>query len=396
MKPKPMSNLQRAVALVPLALLSAAWTAHIVTPNASAESDPRPRLPDGTLLPDSALKAPASVSPADSIARAIPKGLEDTLLEGESVDGIPAAALAAYQRAETVINAADESCKLPWELLAAVGRVESDHGRYGGNVLTDEAVAKPGVFGIALDGSRGTQAIRDTDAGTLDGDTTWDRAVGPMQFIPSTWAVVGVDGDSDGKRNPQDLDDAALSAAVYLCSGDEALSSRPGQETVVYRYNHSEAYVELVLKLMQAYMDGEYTAAPNNSSGTNYFTPAPTPFSPPPKGDLNSPEGELTSPPKPPQDDPQPPEDEPDPPETQEPPQEEPDPKGEAEDKIKDTVEEVPEVVEDVVTPLEEATAYCTKQGVGAQQLQACTDAYLKGGPAAVQNLLSSLGGLLG
>ena len=57
--------------------------------------------------------------------------------------------------------------------------------------------AVPGIFGIALDGSHHTAVVRDTDGGQYDGDTTWDRAVGPMQFIPSTWSLVGVDGDSE-------------------------------------------------------------------------------------------------------------------------------------------------------------------------------------------------------
>ena len=95
-----------------------------------------------------------------------------------------------------------------------------------------------------------------------------------MQFIPSTWSVVGVDGDGDGKRNPQDIDDAALATAVYLCSGDEDLSKRAGQESAVYRYNHSQDYVNLVLSIMDAYASGDYSSVPNNSTGTTTFTPS--------------------------------------------------------------------------------------------------------------------------
>ena len=47
-----------------------------------------------------------------------------------------------------------------------------------------------------------------------------------MQFIPSTWSIVGVDADNDGQRNPQDVDDAALASAVYLCSGADDLVHR--------------------------------------------------------------------------------------------------------------------------------------------------------------------------
>ncbi len=94
-----------------------------------------------------------------------------------------------------------------------------------------------------------------------------------MQFIPSTWSVVGVDGDGDGKRNPQDIDDAALATAVYLCSGDEDLSSTAGQRSAVYRYNHSQDYVDLVLSIMAAYAEGDYSSVPTSSAGTTTFTP---------------------------------------------------------------------------------------------------------------------------
>ncbi|MET0998528.1 MAG: lytic transglycosylase domain-containing protein, partial [Marmoricola sp.] len=160
------------------------------------------------------------------------------------------------------------------ELIAAIGRVESDHGRYGGNTLTEDAVSKPGIYGIALNGKNGTQAINDTDGGQLDEDTVYDRAVGPMQFIPSTWQVVKVDADGDGKRNPQDMDDAALATAVYLCSGTDNLSTRKGQEASVFRYNHSQEYVNLVLRIMEAYSQGDYTAVPSGTQAGTSFSPS--------------------------------------------------------------------------------------------------------------------------
>ena len=209
------TRLHRAIAIIPLAVLSAAWTADLagvgVDP-ASADPDGTHTLPDGTVLPTAAIEAPASVGDAVSRAASLTAG---------SASEIPQAALSAYQRAEAVINEADKGCNLPWELIAAIGRVESDHGRFGGNALDDRGVARPGIFGIALDGKNDTQRILDTDAGQYDDDTRFDRAVGPMQFIPSTWSVVGVDGDNDGTRDPQDVDDAALATAVYLCSGDD-------------------------------------------------------------------------------------------------------------------------------------------------------------------------------
>ncbi len=191
--------------------------------------------------------------------------------------GIPAAALAAYQRAETVINTADKSCNIPWQLIAAIGRVESDHGRVNGNSLNADGLATPGIFGIALDGSNNTARIADSDAGLYDSDSKFDRAVGPMQFIPSTWRVVGVDADGDAERNPQDIDDAALASAVYLCSGDDDLSTEAGQRASVFRYNHSQSYVDLVLSIMEAYSSGDFTSVPNGTTSAGYFVPDPTP-----------------------------------------------------------------------------------------------------------------------
>ena len=133
--------------------------------------------------------------------------------------GIPARALEGYRRAEQLLATGDPSCHLDWALVAAIGRVESAHGSFGGNRLGTDGVARPGIVGIALDGSRGTARITDTDGGRWDGDGRFDRAVGPMQFIPGTWRSVGVDADGDGTTQPQDVDDAATATGVYLCSG---------------------------------------------------------------------------------------------------------------------------------------------------------------------------------
>jgi membrane-bound lytic murein transglycosylase B len=274
---KRLTTWQKATALVPLALLSGAWTTSIaVTSSASAttQDDTRTTLPDGTSVPDQALEAPASMTRPGSIAPGVSEGAAETVIASASANGIPAAALAAYQRAEQVINSADASCNVTWELIAAIGRVESDHGRYGGNVLGEDGRSRPGIVGIPLDGSNGTAEIRDSDAGEYDDDAVYDRAVGPMQFIPQTWSIVGVDGDGDGRRDPQDIDDAALASAVYLCSGDEDLSTYGGQKAAVYRYNHSQAYVDLVISIMNAYLEGDYSSVPNGVATSTVFTPS--------------------------------------------------------------------------------------------------------------------------
>ena len=266
----------KAASLVPLALLSAAWTASIAGADsaASAAKNDGRDLPDGSAVPSQAIKAPASVPVPGAIAPAVPDGAADATVAGASTSGIPSAALSAYQRAAQIIDAADTTCNVPWELIAAIGRVESNHGQYAGNTLNSDGVSVPGIYGPTLDGKNGTQAIMDTDGGQLDNDPVYDRAVGPMQFIPSTWSSVKVDADGDGQRNPQDIDDASLASAVYLCSGNDDLSSRAGQEAAVFRYNHSQAYVDLVLRIMEAYSQGDYTAIPSGTYGGSVFYPS--------------------------------------------------------------------------------------------------------------------------
>ncbi len=296
MSAKRFSRLHKATALVPMALLSAAWTASLLgvnAPLASAGVQPDPTLPDGTSVPAQAIEAPASVSDGSGL------GVGDTeaqqIVATASASGIPSAALAAYQRAETVINAADADCHLSWQLIAAIGRVESNHGRANGNTLDDNGLATPGIFGVALNGANRTTEIVDTDAGQFDNDAAYDRAVGPMQFIPSTWSVVGVDADGDGVRNPQDIDDAALGTAVYLCSGSDDLGTDAGRRDAVFRYNHSQSYVDLVLDIMDAYLQGDFTSIPNGTVMAGEITKTPPPLHVPGTPDQH--DAHITKPP---------------------------------------------------------------------------------------------------
>ncbi len=261
---------QKASALLPLAVLSVAWTASLATAGSDASASASSHtLPDGTEIPSQTVKVPASVTPPGTLTSGL-HGNVNRIVSTASASGIPAVALAAYQRAATIINQADPTCHMPWQLVAAIGRVESDHGRTGGNVLTNKGIAKPGIYGPVLNGTHGTALIRDTDAGQYDHDTKFDRAVGPMQFIPSTWAIVGVDADNDGQRNPQDIYDASLASAVYLCSGPDNLSTDAGQRASVFRYNHSQTYVAMVLAIMHAYMNGDFTSVPNGTTTTGF------------------------------------------------------------------------------------------------------------------------------
>jgi membrane-bound lytic murein transglycosylase B len=160
--------------------------------------------------------------------------------------GVPARALRAYGAAELAQREATPQCRLSWTTLAAVGRVESDHGRFGRADLAADGVARPPIIGIALDGTRNTREIRDTDRGLLDGDAVHDRAVGPMQFLPTTWAQFGRDGNGDGARDPHQLDDAAAATAAYLCASGRDTASGEGWWDGVLTYNRSVSYARLV------------------------------------------------------------------------------------------------------------------------------------------------------
>ncbi|GAA1360950.1 hypothetical protein GCM10009612_35450 [Streptomyces beijiangensis] len=172
--------------------------------------------------------------------------------------GIPATVLAAYRKAEGDLARTDKSCRLPWQLLAAIGKVESGQAR-GGAVDAQGTTLSP-ILGPVLNGS-GFAHISDTDGGAYDGDATYDRAVGPMQFIPSTWATWGQDGNGDGKKDPNNIFDAALAAGHYLCAGDRDLAVKTDLDRSILSYNHSDAYLRLVLSWLSFYREGVHQVA---------------------------------------------------------------------------------------------------------------------------------------
>jgi membrane-bound lytic murein transglycosylase B len=198
-----------------------------------------------------ALFAPGSSSAPASSASA-PQPPDAAPVSGLAASGIPVTALTAYQNAAALEATRRPACGLTWPLLAGIGRVESDHGRFAGAVLHSDGLSTPRIIGIALDG-HGTALIRDTDGGRLDGDTVYDRAVGPMQFIPSTWASWGVDANHDGNKDPFNIFDAAAAAADYLCAAGHTLTTTAGQVQAILSYNHSYDYVSTVMGLEKVY-----------------------------------------------------------------------------------------------------------------------------------------------
>jgi hypothetical protein len=157
--------------------------------------------------------------------------------------GIPLPAMRAYANAQ--LNE-PEGCRVGWTTLAGIGWVESQHGTVDGRTLGEDGRSSTPILGPALDGDP-FAAIAATAATTVwHGDPDWDHAVGPMQFIPSTWSRWGKDGDGDGVRDPNDIDDAAATAVDYLCADGHDLSSGAGWANAIFGYNHDETYVASV------------------------------------------------------------------------------------------------------------------------------------------------------
>lgn len=226
-----------------------------------------PRTPDAapgareTPLPSWAppvATPPAAASPTGpGIA-----GLADSdwLDETAAATGIPRRALAAYAGATLVKAEAMPECALSWTTLAGVGATESDHGRHGGSRLDEGGTAVPGIFGAALDGV-GVALIPDSDGGEVDGDAEADRAVGPMQLIPEAWRNWHVDGGGDGVEDPQNIDDAVLAAANYLCRASTAFDTEDGWRAGIRAYNSPEVYLGTVAQFAIRYAEAAAGAA---------------------------------------------------------------------------------------------------------------------------------------
>jgi hypothetical protein len=167
--------------------------------------------------------------------------------------GIPVVAVQAYGYAELVLTRTKPSCHLSWTTLAAIAKVESAHGSANGAVLGVDGQALPAIVGLPLDGKGGRQLIQDTDGGALDGDRTFDRAMGPLQFIPTTWRENAIDADNNGVTDPNDIDDASLAAGSYLCAGGRDLAKPEDWWEAILSYNDVRPYAQKVFTEANAY-----------------------------------------------------------------------------------------------------------------------------------------------
>jgi membrane-bound lytic murein transglycosylase B len=222
-------------------------------PEPVSEPQPEPQ-PEPEPVDETRTQRPGDVE-GRMMASVLPMLDQEQLAATAARVGIPERALAAYASAALRLREEQPNCNLTWVTLAGVGYVESHHGTIGGRQVRPDGTVSEPIIGIALDGGPNVRAIRDTDGGKYDGDPVWDRAVGPMQFIPSTWARWGADGTGNGEADPQHLDDAALAAARYLCASDRDLAESTNWGQALWSYNRSESYIRHVLHVANTYAE---------------------------------------------------------------------------------------------------------------------------------------------
>ncbi|MEL7157930.1 MAG: lytic transglycosylase domain-containing protein [Actinomycetota bacterium] len=162
-----------------------------------------------------------------------------------ALEDIPEPLLAHYRTASL-------GCPgLPWTVVAGIGKVESNHGRFGGSSVAANGDVSPPILGPLLDGSLpGTRPIPLAGGSPWHGSVGFDRALGPMQFLTDTFRSVGVDGNGDGVATPHNAIDAIYSAVRYLCGPDGEVTDI---RDAIFRYNRSEVYVDKVLDFASRY-----------------------------------------------------------------------------------------------------------------------------------------------
>ncbi|HSK95551.1 MAG TPA: lytic transglycosylase domain-containing protein, partial [Euzebyales bacterium] len=282
-----------------VALPLSAFALPLVSPSSLVTADDPDR---GVALSTSAASATRALGPPHTAAapgdmnRYAPMGPPSgvTGADGGTASqlGIPDVVLAAYRNAARMASSLEPGCRMDWAVLAGIGRIESNHGLHFGvdTVIDTQGTVQTQIIGPALDGGAGVSSIVDSDGGQWDGDRTWDRAVGPMQFIPSSWRLYGRDGNGDGVSDPHNIFDAALSAAAHLCGSVAAdLSSDDGHlDRALYGYNRSEEYVRSVRRWIDVYRQTDPSDVPRVAVNSDPTTGGPRSPFPAPDGRIAS------------------------------------------------------------------------------------------------------------
>ncbi|MFF7602297.1 C40 family peptidase [Streptomyces mirabilis] len=214
----------------------------------------------------------APISGAISAVVALQSAAQDDggIAEGGTAADIPPRMLTAYKNAVQLVGRYVPQCgDMRWPILAGIAKVESNHAI--GRTIADNGDIRPRIYGVLLNGSGtggNTTAFPDTDGGRWDGTASGERAVGPFQFLPSTWEGIGKDANGDKTADPHNADDAALGAAVYLCGNGRDLTKRSQLQAAILQYNHSTEYLANVLGWIDQYTAAAKSPALKNVSGT--------------------------------------------------------------------------------------------------------------------------------
>lgn len=230
------------VATVALALLGVGVLASAALIPPAPEASTTAQAPTPTRTPIAVQPTPAATVTLTATGRPVSELADAAWVSRIAAAGdIPERALAAYAGAALAVTETHPGCGIGWNTLAAIGFVESEHGGMNGATLNPDGTVTPAIIGIPLNGN-GANAVPDTDQGRIDGDAEWDRAVGPMQFIPSTWAATAQDGNRDGNTDINQIDDAALTAASHLCDVGGDLTVSANWIAAIGAYNPSIDY----------------------------------------------------------------------------------------------------------------------------------------------------------
>ena len=164
---------------------------------------------------------------------------------------IPETALRAYAYAAWAV-AKQKNCNLGWPTLAALGESLSNHGRANDSQLGDDGTTTVPLRGLNLFDPAHPQEVADTDAGLFDGDPTKDIPIGPLQIMPSRWEQFNAAVEPDAKPNPDNINDASLTLAGFLCSvGDP--STPDGWANGVQQINANPEFVKHVHAIAKKY-----------------------------------------------------------------------------------------------------------------------------------------------
>jgi len=221
---------------------------------------------------------------------------------GEDIENTKRAITAANEDIATndaeIDRAEQELSRARRRLDDIANDVESGHGYFGDSTLEVNGHTTVDIHGLPLDGRvlSGTTSgvlpeasgrseetggvtrlalIWDTDGGVLDGDRIYDRAVGPMQFIPSTWRLFTPDGNGDGQSDPQNVYDAALAAARYLCDAPGSMLTHEGEQRAYFAYNHDLEYSRNVTRTGRRYHELLDVSPESSAFAAHALTPTP-------------------------------------------------------------------------------------------------------------------------